>query len=135
MNRYSRLSFEKNAGMIYEGRIIVNENSTISLHSPSFLQEEPSNWVITGPLLFRNPENGRYMSFVENKKGEISHMNTYFLFPYNSYFTQPVFPLWTGNSYSDCRGRHNGKRLTLFYQGLLHSSLCFNPGHPYLCMV
>ena len=83
MNRYSRLSFEKLTGLIFEASIKVNEDDTLSLLPPFIFRGEPAKWVRIGPLLFRNPENGKYMSFIENERGRITHMNTFLGIPGN----------------------------------------------------
>jgi hypothetical protein len=83
LNRYSWTSLEKLSALAIESNIKSSEDGSLTLRLLQVLKIPPTRWVWVEPLLFRNPENGRYLSFYEDDKGRITHLNMFAGVPAN----------------------------------------------------
>jgi len=83
LNRYSRQSLEKLMAIVMEAKVEVLDSNSLRFEVKDFLKIPASTWVQVKPLLFKNPENGRFLSFMEDKNGKITHMNFRFGTPSN----------------------------------------------------
>ncbi len=83
LNRYSRLSIEKIISLAMQATVEVTDDNALTFKVMDALKIPSSTWVWEKPMLFRNPENGRLLSFVEDENGDITHMNMRFGTPSN----------------------------------------------------
>ena len=69
--------------IVMEAKVEAVDENTLIFRVMNALKIPPSTWVRVKPLLFMNPENGRFLSFMEDNNGKITHMNFRFGTPAN----------------------------------------------------